>query len=331
MTPNSPMRPAIAALCLLAALGVLFSAGAEARRAEAGRLVQASSGKCVIAYPDSESGKTLLQLDYKRCFDPAKTEFEFGYEPSNMRLHHKASGKCAIPETRSAQSEAYPRLILGDCAAGRAKFLLIRNGMLLHAGGKCVRPDVRFGDLVHPHDHANLVLDEDCGRNYNRFYIARSGGNAALEESKLVLRSGGQCMMTAQRHQYDDNTKITMQRGECDQLRYGGMYFRMLPNGAIQNVKSGKCVHPQGDRKNPPNNTRLVLRSDCSPDHARFYMRKSGEIQHIPSKKCIHPRGGSTRPEKGTEMVLHDNCEAGARVQYDFRHDPANHRRPRPR
>nr|QYA18700.1 agglutinin [Clandestinovirus] len=141
------------------------------------------------------------------------------------------------------------------------------------------------------------------------------------EQIGVLKHSSGKCI-----HPYGgqvnagNGTKLVYYSG-CDG---DALKFKMLANGSIQHVGSGRCVHPQGwfnnksqDQLRPDNGTPLVLWDGCGADKNKFKIMDDGSLQHVPSGKCVHPISGFPNPKDNDDLVIWDGCgEPKTRVSF---------------
>ncbi|CAC5393759.1 Lectin [Mytilus coruscus] len=88
----------------------------------------------------------------------------------------------------------------------------------------------------------------------------------------------------------------------------------------IKHKSGGKFIHPEGEHRNPDNDTKLLLHQDIHDRmHFQFDVQEGhwGYIRHVSSGKIVHPDGGNLFPGNDTNLVLHSDHHAGALFALD--------------
>ena len=298
----------------LIALGVLSLTLTTPSYAD--RITHQLSGLCVhpLGRPNNPVNNTRLVLYDADC---RSTDSRLEFALKNNHLVHLASGKCVHPLGGYYNPSNNTELVLYDgCNDDRTKFVQLPSGQIQHvSSGKCVHPK---GGHLQPSNQTRLVLYEGCYGKRLQFSIApidRTLNNTVT--TKLFHSRSGKCVRPENKPTHVTNdTSLVFHSGDCDSDD-SRLYFTMLPNGAIQHIMSGKCIHIFRDSLYAEDYTPLVLYDGCTKRSAQFQILPSGAIQQKSTGKCIRPFKNLLQPINKELLVLHGQCNGdGFRMKF---------------
>lgn len=139
-------------------------------------------------------------------------------------------------------------------------------------------------------DSNSVALDQDC-------LVYSSGSN------NQIRYTGGTnklCLVT-ENNSTANGARIVL--GSCS-----GQSFKLLEDGTLHHIPSGKCAHPLGGSPTPGNGTSLILHSGCGEDRLKFSFTTGNGLKQITSGMCVHPSGGSASSPAGTPLVFWAAC-----------------------
>ncbi|MGI9310248.1 MAG: hypothetical protein ACR2P7_01800 [bacterium] len=319
-----PSLPAAlgALVVAIAAAAMLLAATETHANSKLVHIVHTPSGKCIHPVDRHIWKGTKLVLDGERhkrvCGDPKSNTLNFHYNPNSKRIFHPYTTLCAVPEYGGvAQPKRKTKLMLEDCSREDAEFTLHEGKYFRHVSGKCMHILPGRGTTwVTVNDGASVILDDVCRGERIAWNLIKPGAEKkSADATKLVHRFSGLCAQPW-RFKTTNNISLRLMVKDCDR-HIEAMYFEMLPSGVIRHVQSGKCVHPDGGRHTPYDDTVLVLHDGCTKGNLKFRLRENGTIQHQVTGKCINPQGGRLVPGNETRLVLHKHC-TGTEYEFDF-------------
>jgi len=134
------------------------------------------------------------------------------------------------------------------------------------------------------------VVDPDC-------LVYSSGSN------NQIRYTGGtnKLCLTTENNSTADGARIVL--GSCS-----GQSFKLLEDGTLHHIPSGKCAHPNGGSPTPSNGTNLILHSGCGEDRLKYSFTTGNSLKQITSGMCVHPAGGSASSPAGTPLVFWAGC-----------------------
>lgn len=118
------------------------------------------------------------------------------------------------------------------------------------------------------------------------------------------------------------NKRIELRRGCSGPWIDNSGLFIQLPNGALQNVENGMCVHFGDDDTTLGQGADLKFRPNCDSSALKVDFLTTGLMRNTKSGRCVHPDDGDTPPAEGTHLHLWDNCNNEARLKYTLLYVP---------
>jgi hypothetical protein len=114
--------------------------------------------------------------------------------------------------------------------------------------------------------------------------LAPVGGNARCPQLQALRHGGGLCMQPAGGQANHESWNVL--RADCvPKLLH-------LPNGVLQHVETGLCLHPRGGLATPSEGTPVVWHPGCEAEDKLYFKQVNATFAHTRSGKCLTLQGG---------------------------------------
>jgi hypothetical protein len=124
--------------------------------------------------------------------------------------------------------------------------------------------------------------------------LAPVGGVAGCPQLQALRHGGGLCMQPPDGQANHESWNVL--RADC------APKLLHLPNGALQHVDTGLCLHPRGGWAIPAEGTPVVWHPDCETEDKLHFEQRNATFVHARSGKCLSLQDGF--------VVLSASCNA---------------------